>query len=496
MKKYISREYYVLLTLVIFVSLFLVFLANRSFFVSDDFTMLDLNFKNYKKAFLHVDLWWRPIKSIFYNFFNKNFYLNTNLIIISKIILHLFLTIIIFFYLIYIGQNKKNSVILSFLFYISQTSVLAVIGIDTLDQILFTIFGILSFIFLDFFLKNKKDIKNLILSFFFYVLALLAKESAIIFFFINSYFVFYHSKINFLNKTKKILNYQDTIAIILLFLSFFLIYFLIRSHLGATWIPDFGENRTNFAFKSNLIYNIIYYFFSIINPIDNTFVYFLFIKKYYLFLLIILIILLTVYYLIFSSLKFNHYLILFLISSVPTIFLKHISELYTYVSVFFFILFISDSLSEGNSIILNKIKKLMILILAIINLFSFSFKTYNMTYLSSLNLNFFNEMNNQKFNYDNKKIYFQNNQSQNLNYSTFKISNLNNLFPIYVLSSHIGYNLDNLVINLNTNDLKNIIIISLVFENNFKYFNDFLAKPYIIIENLDNLSQKKIFGYK
>jgi hypothetical protein len=153
-------------------------------------------------------------------------------------------------------------------------------------------------------------------------------------------------------------------------------------------------------------------------------------------------------------------------------------------------------LSEGNSIILNKIKKLVILILVIINLFSFFFKTYNLTYLSSLNLNFFNEMNNQKFKYDNKKIYFQNNQSQNLNYSSFKISDLNKLFPIYVLSSHIGYNLDNLVINLNTNDLKNIIIISLVFENNFKYFNDFLAKPYIIIENLDNLSQKKIFGYK
>ena len=109
--------------------------------------MLELKFENYWKAFLFVDLWWRPIKTIFYNFFNNNFYLNSHLIILSKIFIHACLTIIIFFYLIYLKHNKTIVSFLSLLFFIAQTSVTAVIGIDTLGQLTFTFFGILSFIF-------------------------------------------------------------------------------------------------------------------------------------------------------------------------------------------------------------------------------------------------------------------------------------------------------------------------------------------------------------
>ena len=88
MKKNTFKEYYIFFTLILFISVFLAFLTKRSFFVNDDFTMLELKFENYWKAFLFVDLWWRPIKSIFYNFFNNNFYLNSYLIILSKIIFH------------------------------------------------------------------------------------------------------------------------------------------------------------------------------------------------------------------------------------------------------------------------------------------------------------------------------------------------------------------------------------------------------------------------
>ena len=181
MKKNLSKEYYTFFALILFISLFLSFLTKGSFFVNDDFTMLDLKFNNYWEAFLFVDLWWRPIKSIFYNFFNNNFFLNSHLIILFKIFIHASLTIVIFFYLINLKHRKTTVLLLSLLFFIAQTSVTAVIGVDTLGQLIFTFFGILSFISLESFTKTKNNYKLLFLSYVFYVLAILGKESAIIF---------------------------------------------------------------------------------------------------------------------------------------------------------------------------------------------------------------------------------------------------------------------------------------------------------------------------
>ena len=496
MKKNLSKEYYAFFALILFISLFLSFLTKGSFFVNDDFTMLDLKFKNYWEAFLFVDLWWRPIKSIFYNFFNNNFFLNSHLIILFKIFIHASLTIVIFFYLINLKHRKTTVLLLSLLFFIAQTSVTAVIGVDTLGQLIFTFFGILSFISLESFTKTKNNYKLLFLSYVFYALAILGKESAIIFFFINSFFIIYYSKINFFNKKKDTFNIKMSFTIIFLFFLIFLIYFSIRFYLGANWMPNFDDNRTSFVFNENVILNFIYYFFSIVNPFDNSFIYFLFKEKYYFFLFFIIIFLLLIYFVIFLKIEFNKNLILLLISSVPTIFLNHIAELYTYVSVFFFILLISDCLKKKDSLTLVKIKKSFILILVFFNFISFSLKTYTMTYLSRLSSNFFYGMSNSKNEFNDKSVYYLNKDFKNISYSNFKMTNLNQIFPIYVLSKNIGYNIENTRINnLKINDSNNAIFINLSYRNNFKYFNNFFAQPCILLQTNSGLLIKEICGY-
>jgi hypothetical protein len=496
MKKNLSKEYYTFFALILFISLFLSFLTKGSFFVNDDFTMLDLKFKNYWEAFLFVDLWWRPIKSIFYNFFNNNFFLNSHIIIIFKIFIHACLTVIIFFYLINLKHRKTIVLLLSLLFFIAQTSVTAVIGVDTLGQLIFTFFGILSFISLESFTKTKKNYKLLFLSYVFYGLAILGKESAIIFFFINSYFVIYYSKINFFNKKKNTFNIRMSFTIIFLFFLIFLIYFLIRFHLGANWMPNFDDNRTSFAFNENVILNFIYYFFSIANPFDNSFIYFLFKEKYYFFIFSIIIFLFITYFVIFLKIEFSKNLILLLISSVPTIFLNHISELYTYVSVFFFILLISDCLIKKESLLSLQIKKSFILILVIFNFISFSLKTYNMTYLSRLSSNFFYAMSNSKNEFNDKFVYYLNKDFKNISYSSFKMTNLNQIFPIYALSKNVGYNFEKVRFdNSKKNDSNNEIFINLSYKNNSKYFNNFFAQPCILLQTNSGLVIKEICGY-
>jgi hypothetical protein len=62
-------------------------------------------------------------------------------------------------YLINLKHRKTTVLLLSILFFIAQTSVVAVIGVDTLGQLIFTFFGILSFISLESFTKTKKNYK-------------------------------------------------------------------------------------------------------------------------------------------------------------------------------------------------------------------------------------------------------------------------------------------------------------------------------------------------
>jgi hypothetical protein len=242
--------------------------------------------------------------------------------------------------------------------------------------------------------------------------------------------------------------------------------------------------------------DFIYYFSSIVNPFDNSFIYFLFKEKYYFFLFFIIIFLLLIYFVIFLKIEFSKNLILLLISSVPTIFLNHIAELYTYVSVFFFILLISDCLKKKDSLRLVKIKKSFILILVFLNFISFSLKTYNMTYLSRLSSNFFYVMSNSKNEINDKLVYYLNKDFKNISYSNFKMTNLNQIFPIYVLSKNTGYNIENTRIdNLKINGSNNAIFINLSYKNNFKYFNNFFAQPCILLQTNSGLLIKEICGY-
>ena len=148
-------------TFFLFFSFFVFYLVTNqltlnTFFVGDDFTMLDFKDPNYLESFLFTDSWWRPFKNIFYNFYNLNFYLDSKIIVQTKILIHIFITSIIFLYFVSYSKRLGTSLLLSILFLFHQSGVIAVVGIDTFDQQLCTLFGILSFILIHFFCQNKK----------------------------------------------------------------------------------------------------------------------------------------------------------------------------------------------------------------------------------------------------------------------------------------------------------------------------------------------------
>jgi hypothetical protein len=119
-----------------------------------------------------------------------------------------------------------------------------------------------------------------------------------------------------------------------------------------------------------------------------------------------------------------------------------------------------------------------------------------MTYLSRLSSNFFYGMSNSKNEFNDKLVYYLNKDFKNISYSNFKMTNLNQIFPIYVLSKNIGYNIENTRIdNLKINDSNNAIFINLSYKNNFKYFNNFFAQPCILLQTNSGLLIKEICGY-
>ena len=88
------KSNYLFYTFLVFLSLSYIFFAKDFEFYNDDFTMLEFQDESYLKSFFITDAWWRPLKNIFYNFFNLNFYMMAYPIIITKIIIHTFFTII------------------------------------------------------------------------------------------------------------------------------------------------------------------------------------------------------------------------------------------------------------------------------------------------------------------------------------------------------------------------------------------------------------------
>ena len=356
----------------IFFYLFFIFIlfnvVNYSFFYGDDFTMLEFNTSNYYKSFLTTDLWWRPLKHLFYNFLNQFFFFNAQVIVFLKVFMHFLIYLLIFFFIKKIYKYSNPYILLIFLFH--QTSVNAVYGIDTFCQQIMTFFGILSFINLYIYFNFGFNNKSIKFSLIFFSLCLLGKENGLTFFVINTFYIIFNSGFNFLNKKflkiKLIINKKKAIRLIIYFSLITIFYIFIRTYLGATWKPTISGDRYSIGLLSSAI-NLLYYFFSVINPIDNSLIFFSFQKSGYFNFFSFFSLLIFLFLIYFCSLKFSKifiYIIILFLSSFPIIFLNHVSELYTYHSFFFLILLLHKIYSENLN---NQKFKIFIIIFLIIS---------------------------------------------------------------------------------------------------------------------------------
>ena len=344
-------------TIILFFLLSYIFLTKNFEYYNDDFTMLEFQDESYLNSFFKTDAWWRPLKNIFYNYFNLNFYMMATPIIITKIAIHSLLTIIIFNFIKKL-ENNLSAVLLSLIFFLSQTNFSSAIAIDTLGQLLVTFFGVASFIYIYKYVNTKLNI-YLFYSYALIIFAFLAKEIAVTFVILNIFTLIFHSKFNFIYKFNKISN-TEVVKISIIFISIVFVYLIIREFLGATWQPtEIGTDRYSLRFGVNIIKNFFFYFFSTISPIDNLFVY-LSIKDKNIFIISILSIFFISYLIYLSNYfikNFNPELIfrfaILLLSCFPIIFLNKIGELYTYSSTFFFVFFLQQLLKKkGMSILL------------------------------------------------------------------------------------------------------------------------------------------------
>ena len=443
MKRLSEEKYHLIFfLLLIFYYLFAKYNSSAFFFVNDDFTMLELNNPNYFEVFLFTDSWWRPFKNLFYNFYNINYYLNVEHVIVVKIFLHILITFIIYLYFVSYSKNKPLSLVLSLFFLFHQTSVIAIYGIDTFGQLVCTLFGILSFIFIKFYCTYKRKIYlyySLILVFF----SLLSKENGISFIFINSLTII------FFNTEGKLFNLKEQFSKnflpIFLFFSVVIIYLLLRYYLNASWQFSPGDER----YSINVIYflkNFFQFNFSVLNPIDNTFIFLLLKNLGYknIFVILIFFLFFLFYLFLLVDLRFTQniikYLFIFIFSGFPVFAISHISELYTYHSVFFLCLFLLNLLMSQKKIKLIKLSTLIILIF--ISCFSQYTKTYNMNKNSILSKNLFDYFNQISRDKNlNENLYFLENKDNFTKYSNFKLNSFENFVPRFFVRKNFGFDM-------------------------------------------------------
>lgn len=415
-------------------------LTNNIFFVGDDYTMLFFKDVSYLKSFLFTDNWWRPFKNIFYNYFNLNFYLNSYLIIKVKVLLHVLITIIIYFYFYNSSKNLNLSLILSILFLVHQSGVMATISIDTVGQQLCALFGILSYICSKTFCDNNK-IKYLLLSLFLTFLSLLSKENGVSFLLINSLVLI------FFNSGDKILSLKNQFSKnfipILLFILICIIFLFLRSYLNATWNPSFGNERYSINLLKS-IFNLFQYNFSILSPIDNTLIYIVLknLSIYNIYIVLISGILILLYILLHLKINLKKdlflFFLLFLSSSIPVIFLSHISELYTYHSIFFFCLFLLKLLNQNSRY--NILKMALIFLFIFFSSTSYLIKLNNVNKNSILSKNLFYHFENLKSEEKNiSTIYYVENKEDFNKYSIFKINSVESLIPRFFVRNNFNF---------------------------------------------------------
>jgi hypothetical protein len=426
--------------------------------------MLEFNSDNYLKIFFKTDAWWRPLKNIFYNFFNQNFYLLASPIVATKIIIHALFTIIIFNFLKKF-QNNLSTILLSLLFFFLQSSFSSSILIDTLGQLLVSFFGVISFFFTYSYVRKPSQKKYLNYSYLFIVFAFLSKEIAVTFVMINIFTLIYHSKFNIIfnyDKVSKI----DVLKISLIFVFLVILYLLIRNFLGATWQPtNLGSDRYSLGIGINVLKNFFQYFFSIINPVDNLFIYLIYQNKNILFISIVVIF--FVFYILYLTRRFISNFgpetffrfLIFLISCLPIILLNKIGELYTYSSSFFFIFFLQKILLKKGNIIL--------ILLLFINFFSILNKIDSVNIISNQKKNidkFFKQIDSEL---RTKDLYVLHNKSK-FKYSYYHLPSFDWIYPSFQFKKDYGKSYI-LVIDeekINQEIIENSIIIrSTEFEN-------------------------------
>jgi hypothetical protein len=471
-----KKKFFLFNLIIVIFSIIFFYIFSDPFFLGDDFTMLYFRENNFYESFILVDNWWRPFKNVFYNYFNNNYFLNAKYILICKYLIHCLISYLVYFFF---KKNFNNyAEIFALIFFVHQSSVLAVFGVDTVEQEFMSLFGILSFISLHYFSINKK-IFFIFISLFFFILALLSKENGVVFLFINCLFLLLISKssLNFFKSNNSWLNNKKLFLYCLSYVSLFLLYFLLRYLLGAKWSPQFGDDRYNINILSSF-FNFIKYYYSIFNPVDNSIIYFLVKNNFYInfFFTFSLFFLIYFLFLILRNLiKSIQYFLIFFISCGPVIILNHISELYTYHSIFFFCLLLINifNIKEFKFISLHIF---IIYFFVAISALSTISKIQNINKNSLLVKNIHNYILS-----NNKQIYFYLPSTSDYDkYSIYYFNSIENLLPRFYFRDFYQIELYPLpfYIHLYNYDNNVRIIREVKFENNkIKSLND-LAKIY------------------
>ena len=123
--------------------------------------------------------YYRPLMIIWYSLIYSIFGLQPFYFHLLQIILHIINASLVYFILQHFLKDKKVSKLLSLLFLIHPINVEAVSYLGNIQDLLFFFFGALSFYLM---IKNKKTIKNVVITEALFLLALLSKEIAIVFF--------------------------------------------------------------------------------------------------------------------------------------------------------------------------------------------------------------------------------------------------------------------------------------------------------------------------
>ncbi|MFY0675440.1 MAG: hypothetical protein JXQ87_18735 [Bacteroidia bacterium] len=211
----------------------------------------------------------------------------------------------------------------------SQVNVSAIVGIDTFSQVGSTVFGFISMYFLFKYLAIG-GFSNLITFSGLTILSLLCKETGVSFLLIAFSMILYAC-------FKKSVNVSKAITLVSIVMVLAVIYLWVRNSIGAAQ-PKLSEGAYGFEIGLNVFENLIGFLVALLIPISTVEVFnwysspefsllFLLIAAFSIFVFLIVV---FGFKKSFSSKVFKASSYLFLLGSIPVVFLNHVSELYAY----------------------------------------------------------------------------------------------------------------------------------------------------------------------